>query len=329
MATRESNIWAIVLAAGKGTRMKSSRAKVLHEMYFSPMIYHVMDSLSNLSLKDIVVVCGHQGDQVEEALLPYKSTVVWQKKQLGTGHAVLAAKEYLKDKEGTALILCGDTPLILPVTLDAMIEEHTACGNSLTVMTTILSDPTNYGRIVKNDDGGVEKIVEEKDATDLERQIKEVNAGIYCVDLSFVFAALQKVGTNNSQGEVYLTDIVEIAHNSGRPVGRYVCEDSAEITGVNSRVELARAAEILQQRYNKQLMVNGITLVAPHTVFIEKTVTIGRDTIIHPNCYISGDTSIGQGCMIKPFVKLTDCCLGDNVTIESFTDLKGEKVVSF
>ncbi len=322
MVAQRDSIYAIVLAAGKGTRMKSSKAKVLHETFFEPMIFHVLDALQTLSVEETVVITGHQAEHVEEVLAPYDTTFVRQHEQLGTGHAVLTAEKVLAGKQGTALIICGDTPLVKQQTLQEMLDGHLASSAALTVMTTILDNPANYGRIVSNESGSIEKIVEQKDADSVERLIKEINAGIYCVDCSFLFTSLKKVGTDNMQGEVYLTDIVEIARQQGVQVEKYLCADPQEITGVNSRVELARATKILQARRNHELMMDGVSMVDPESVFVEKTVTIGSDTIIHPNCYLTGTTCVGKGCEIEPFCRLTDCQVGDGEVVRSFSHLK-------
>lgn len=316
------DIVAIVLAAGKGTRMKSDLAKVLHPVFFSPMVCHVLNSLAALDVHETVVVTGHQAERVEKALAAYSVTFVHQQEQLGTGHAVLSTKEALADRRGVALILCGDTPLIKIGTLKAMVDTHRLGHSDLTVMTTVVEDPTHYGRIVMDAQGGLERIVEEKDADAAERLIQEVNAGIYCADLSFLFAALNQVGTENSQGEVYLTDIVAIARREGRMVSRFPCPDPLEITGVNSRIELARANAVMQERRNEGLMLSGVTMIDPGSIFVEPSVEIGRDTEIHSHCLLAGQTVIGQGCRIEPFTRLADCRVRDGAVIRSFSDLR-------
>ena len=315
------SIHAIVLAAGKGTRMKSDLAKVLHPVFFAPMVCHVLDVLRAMNLDQTVVVTGHQADRVEAVLAPYAVRFVRQYEQLGTGHAVLTAEEVLGGKQGLALILCGDTPLVRASTLRDMVDEHRRQGSVLSVMTTIVDDPSHYGRMVVNEHGGIERIVEEKDADPTERRIREVNAGIYCVDLSFLFTALKGVGRDNKQGEVYLTDIVAIARQQGLSVGRFICHDPIEITGVNSRVELARANGVLQQRRNLTLMLEGVTMIDPASIFIENSVVVGRDTEIHSHCVLAGKTVIGQGCRLEPFSKLTDCVVEDGAVVRSFSDL--------
>ena len=271
----------------------------------------------------VVVITGHQAQEVEELLSSHRLRFARQEEQLGTGHAVLAAEALLGAEKGVALILCGDTPLLKPDTLKKMVAEHQRSGSKITIMTTILEDPANYGRIVVSESREVVKIVEEKDASAGQRLIKEVNAGIYCVDLKLLFASLKQVGTDNKQGEVYLTDIVEIAREAGLSVNRFICPDPDEVLGVNSRVELANATAIIQQRRNQELMLAGVSMVDPGSVFIEKGVEIGRDTLIHPNCYLTGRTVIGRDCEIGPYVKLADCRVGDRRKISPFKDLQG------
>lgn len=317
---------AVVLAAGKGTRMKSARAKVLHEVLFAPMITHILDVIQELDLAQTLVVTGHQRQEVAAAISGYRHKCVVQEKQMGTGHAVLSAAPELMAMGGTAVIVCGDTPALRGATLQGMIAAHRRQEAVVTVMTTELENPNNYGRIISNSEGGLVKIVEEKDASPAERLVKEVNAGIYCVEVAFLCEALRTVGSDNKQGEVYLTDIVEIAHQRRVQLGRYICLDPQEILGVNSRAELALASKILQQRKNETLMANGVTLSDPATSAIEKRVVIGADSEIAGPVTISGQTKIGRDCTIEPFSVLHDCTIGDRVTIGSHCHLVGMAV---
>jgi bifunctional UDP-N-acetylglucosamine pyrophosphorylase/glucosamine-1-phosphate N-acetyltransferase len=321
-----SSVYAIVLAAGKGTRMKSDLAKVLHPVFFAPMVCHVLESVRLLNPEQTVVVTGHQAEQVEETLSSYPVTFVRQAEQLGTGHAVLTAEQALAGRSGMALILCGDTPLVRSATLQAMVDEHRHQRRTLSVMTTMVDDPSHYGRMVVNAAGGIERIVEEKDADEAERKIREINAGIYCVDLDFLFATLKGVGTDNQQGEVYLTDIVAIARQQGLEVGRFVCPDPSEILGINSRVELALANSLMQERRNRALMLSGVTMIDPGSIFIENSVTVGRDTEIHSHCVLTGQTVIGEQCRLEPFCKLTDCRVRAGSVIGSFANLHNMEV---
>jgi bifunctional UDP-N-acetylglucosamine pyrophosphorylase/glucosamine-1-phosphate N-acetyltransferase len=314
----------VIMAAGKGTRMKSDRAKVMHEVFFAPMLHHVLNALKPLGLlAETVVVTGHQAAEVEGALVDFPVAFARQEQQLGTAHAVLAARRFYADFSGTVLILCGDTPLLRPETLDRLLREHRASGASLTVLTTRMADPTNYGRIISDPDAGILKIVEEKDASAVERAITEVNAGVYCVDAGFLCEGLRGVDDNNRQREFYLTDLVAVARSLGRSVGRSFNADSLEVLGVNSRLELAEAHRELQLRRNRQLMADGVSLVAPETVEIGAGVMIARDTVIERSVKISGTGTIGEACRIGPQVVMHDCRLGAQVWVEPFSYLVG------
>ncbi len=320
------HVTALILAAGKGTRMKSDLPKVLHNVYFAPMIHHVLDFLQPLDLSKTVVVTGHKKEMVEESLVSYGTTFAFQEKQLGTGHAVLAAEDYIKKEKTTVLILCGDTPLLRTSTLTAMIEQHSKDNAVLTVMSTVRDNPTNYGRMVTDEMGNLLEIVEEKDASAVQRQINEVNAGVYCVDSEFLLQALQQLDTNNSQGEMYLTDIVSIAHGQSLAVKKFRCADALEILGVNSRQELSQAHDILQNRRLQQHMADGVTIIQPDTVTIEQSVTIAADTVISPHCYLSGKSVIASGVTVEPFCMLHDCQVGSGATIGAYSHLHGTSV---
>jgi bifunctional UDP-N-acetylglucosamine pyrophosphorylase/glucosamine-1-phosphate N-acetyltransferase len=312
---------ALILAAGLGTRMKSSKAKVLHEVLFKPMLLHVLDTVHVLCPDNTYVIVGHQREKVAELVSGYKATCITQDKQLGTGHAVLCAEHKLRGTGGTVLILSGDVPLIRADTLRDMLAAHAENRPFLTLMTTTLADPTNYGRIVRDERGGLQEIIEEKDATAAQREIREINAGIYCAEVSSLFRALKKVGCDNKQGEIYLTDIVKIAISMGLPVDIFSGAGGEELLGINSRSELAAANKYLQHHKNRQLMADGVSLIDPDTIFIQQEVQIGRDTVIHPNVQISGNSIIGSSCTIGPDVVLHECRVGDNVVIEPFTNL--------
>lgn len=314
---------AVILAAGKGTRMKSGRAKVLHEVLFAPMITHVLDLTREINFAQVLVVTGHQRLEVAAAIAPYRPQCVVQEEQKGTGHAVLSAAPELLVLGGTAVIICGDTPLLRPESLHGMIAVHRQRQAMVTVMTTELAEPRNYGRIIVDAQGGLVRIVEEKDASATEKLVKEVNVGIYCVEVPFLCEALGTVGTDNQQGEVYLTDIVGIAHQRGLQLGKFICPDAQETLGVNSRVELASASKIMQRRKNIQLMEAGVTLDDPETNAIEKTVPIAAETRIARQVQIFGRSKIGRGCEIGPFTVLRDCVLGEGVTIGSHCLLEG------
>ena len=316
------SITAVILAAGKGTRMKSTRAKVLHEVFFRPMLHHVLNAVQEASIPQCAIVVGHQQEAVLQAIESFPVTPVSQREQLGTGHAVLCAEEACSSAD-LVMILCGDTPLIQAATLRAMVEAHLEQEAALTLMTTRLDDPFGYGRILNDDSGRVLAIVEEKDASSQEREIQEINAGIYLVDRQFLFAALRQVGTNNSQGEVYLTDIVAIANRESLPVRRFIHPCSLDVLGVNSRIELAQAHATLQMRHNRSLMLAGVTMYAPESILVSPESQIGQDTELHAAARITGATRIGQRCSVAAGCVLHDCRIGDEVVIGANSVLQG------
>lgn len=307
-------ITAVILAAGKGTRMKSDRAKVLHELFFKPMLHHVLDAVTQTEIDRIAVIVGHQGQRVLDSLAGYSVTPVFQDEQLGTGHAVLCAEDACESAD-MVMIICGDTPLIRPSTLQAMIHQHCNSGAMLTLMTTLLDNPFGYGRIISDSDGHVLKIVEQKDATEEQLAIQEINAGIYLVDAQFLFSSLKQVGTDNSQGEVYLTDIVAIADRQGHKVHSFFHSDAIDVLGVNSRVELAQAHGELQMRYNRELMLSGVTMYSPETILISPDCIIGRDTIVQAGVRITGRSTIGSRVLLETGTVLQQCRLGDDAVI--------------
>lgn len=322
----EQSVSCVVLAAGKGTRMKSDKAKVLHEVFFAPMLHHVLEAVNSPRIDRTIAIVGHQKERVAETLKNFQVSLVVQEEQLGTGHAVLCAREELADLGGTVLILCGDTPLIRAETIENMLAQHRDTNATLTVMTTRLANPTNYGRIVCDDQGNVLQIVEQKDATPAQRKIAEINAGIYCAESAFLFEALEQVGSDNSQGEVYLTDIVELANRAGHRVHRFAGVEAEEVLGVNSRVELAAAHKSLQLRRNEELMLSGVTIISPESVAIEKGATIGTDSCIGPNVLISGATKIGAGCRVDANSVIRNSMLGDNVVVGPFSFLENCRI---
>jgi bifunctional UDP-N-acetylglucosamine pyrophosphorylase/glucosamine-1-phosphate N-acetyltransferase len=309
-------ITSIILAAGKGTRMKSAKAKVLHEVFFRPMIHHVLDAAIGAGIKKHAVIIGHQRNRVNKTLVSYEVATVVQEEQLGTGHAVLCAESACTDSD-TIMILCGDTPLIRPETLSDMLQQHKKQSAAITLMTTTLDNPFGYGRIITGEKNLVTAIVEEKDATPEQRAISEINAGIYVTSSEYLFSTLKQVGNDNSQGEVYLTDIVTIANKQGAGVHKFVHPNAIDVLGVNSRVELALAHHELQMRRNQELMMSGVTIYCPETVFIAPKVVIGQDTIIHPGVQITGNSKIGSECEIESYSKLHECTAGKQVIIRS------------
>lgn len=313
----------VVLAAGKGTRMKSNKAKVLHELFYAPMLHHVLKAVAPLHPAKTVVVIGHQGEKVEESLAEFSVDTVIQEEQLGTGHAVLCSEPLLREFTGTVMILCGDTPLIRSETLQAMAEEHESHNAVLTVMTTFLDNPTHYGRIICDIDDTVISIIEEKDASPEQKKIQEINAGIYCVDAAFLFSNLLSIGTDNSQGEVYLTDIVSLAVKEGHRVHKFINPVPQDILGVNSRVELAEAQHELQMRRNKALMLSGVGMLSPETTLVSPETTVGQDVTLHPGVQLSGESIVSAGCIIETGALLHNVTLAANCRIGAYSCLEG------
>ena len=321
-------ISCIILAAGKGTRMKSSLPKVLHSVFFQPMVCHVLDAVHDIAMAQTVVVVGHQHEVVQGALADYDVTFAIQTEQNGTGHAVLAAEQMIEADSDTVLILCGDTPLITAATLQEMIKQHQKDQNSITVMGTEVSNPEGYGRLVCDSQGQLLEIVEEKDATDEQRHLKVINAGIYLVDRDFLFSALATVGTDNAQGEVYLTDIVKKGNENNIKVGSFVCANKQEILGVNSRQELAEAHDIKQQELFEKLWDSGVSLQRPSTLAIHPATSIGLDTLIQANCTIKQNVIIGRHCDVGSHTLIKNCYVGDDVLIGAGSTLIGVKIES-
>ncbi len=318
----------IILAAGKGTRMKSDKAKVLHEVFYAPMVHHVIAATSPLFAAQTIMIVGHQKSTVQKALSSFDVQFVVQEEQFGTGHAVLIAENEIDRNSHDVMILCGDTPLIRPETLQEMYEHHVKQAASLTLMTTVLANPTNYGRILCDNNNKVQAIVEQKDADEEQLKVQEINAGIYCVEKSFLFSALKMVGTNNSQGEVYLTDIVKIAVQQGLIVEKYIAPTPIDVLGVNSRLELADAQSELQMRRNRDLMLQGVTMNQPTTITVSPDSFIGKDTIIEPGVTLSHGSKIGQSCRIEQGSILKNCQIGDNCIIGAYSCLRSCEVTA-
>lgn len=323
-----SNIKSIILAAGKGTRMKSQTPKVLHEIFNKPLLGYVIDNVKNIVDESFVIV-GHHAEEVEKYVQNnYKNVkTVLQTPQLGTGHAVSMVCPYLNSFDGQIIILCGDTPLITEKTLNEFIEYHNKNNSDITVMSTIFENPTNYGRIVREHGNSLKCIVEEKDATSEEKEIKEVNAGIYCLNWAKIKDAFSQLTSNNAQGEYYLTDIIAWGKNKLLKVNAYILNNSDEIYGINSRQNLAFATKIMNNRKLKNLMDNGVTIVDPSSTWISEDTEIGEDTIIYPSTYIEGKNTIGKNCKIGPCAHFRgDVEVADNCKIGNFVEVKKAKI---
>ena len=308
---------ALILAAGEGTRMKSERPKVAHEVLGKPMIEWVVDSARAAGCERVVAVTGHRAEAVE-ALLGADVTTVRQAEQLGTGHAVMSARDELRSFGGSLVVLSGDTPLITAETIAGLVAMREASGAALTLLTTHVADPTGYGRIVRDmRDGSVERIVEEKDCSTTERRITEVNTGTYCFDAAVLFAHLDRLNTANAQAEYYLTDMVAIFNAEGLTVSATSTDDPLETLGVNSRIQLAEATKIMQRRINRAHMLAGVTMTDPELVWIGPDVQIGRDVEILPMSFLFGQTRVGDGAHIGPNARLTDTTVEECATVDA------------
>jgi len=319
------SVKAVILAAGKGTRMKSDRPKVLHEIFNKPLAGWVISACEGIGSLENIVVVGHKGEAVEDYISKNypKSSCVYQREQLGTGHAVSMAKEALKGFEGSVLILCGDTPLITSSSLEKFVKFHCENMADVTLMTSVVENPSGYGRIVRGLSDNVSEIVEQKDANEAQRAIKEINTGIYCLNWQSVKRFFDNLKNDNAQNEYYLTDIIKWANSLGKKVAGYVLEDADESLGINSRAQLADAFRIMNERHLNKLMDEGVSIVSPENTQISPETEIGADTVIFPNTFINGKNIIGKNCKIGPFSHLRgDCVIEDFVKIGNFVELK-------
>ncbi len=301
----------IILAAGKGTRMKSKLPKVLHKVGGKPMLQHVIDAAKSAGSTREIVVIGNGAELVQQSFNNVE--FVLQAEQLGTGHAVLCTKEKFANSNDTILVLCGDTPLFTGELLKNFVDKHIKSKAAATVLTAEMPDATGYGRIIREDDGTFRKIVEHKDANSYERQISEVNAGVYCFDAKKLFGALSQVKNENAQGEYYLPDVLTILKNDSEKINAVIADDYKQTLGINSRVQLAAADKILRQRKNIALMESGVTIIDPASTFVDCDVEVGQDTVIYPNTYLEGNTKIGENCTLGPNSRFENMIVGDNV----------------
>ena len=318
----------IILAAGEGTRMKSRHPKVLHKISGKPLLSYVLDEAEKAGIRRNVVIVGHGKEAVMESItgenIIYEEQPVHQGAPYGTGYAVMQGMGHVGD-EDNVVVLCGDTPLITASTLTKLMKYHNSQNNKATVLTTCLEDPTGYGRIVRKSEGSLQAIVEHKDATEDQRKIGEINSGIYCFSGKELKLGLDGINNDNSQNEYYLTDVIGVLVEGGYKVGAFMIEDASQIHGINSRVQLAQADDIIRERINLGHMENGVTLINPKDTYIESTVRIGRDTIVYPGAVLEGDTVIGEDCTIRGATRIVDSIIGDEVSIES-TLIENSKV---
>ncbi len=313
---------AIMLAAGKGTRMKSNKSKLVHKIYGKELVKRAVEITKKAGIDEVIAVVGYLKEQVQDVLGDSVKYAV-QEEMLGTGHAVMQATKYLKGKKGKVLVLNGDVPILRPETIERLINKSTENKECATLLTAIYDNPTGYGRILRDEGGNVKEIVEEKDASEEEKKIQEINAGVYCFDIQELLNALKELTPNNAQGEYYLTDIIKIMNDKGLRTGAITVKDNTEILGVNDRMQLETVTKILQKRINLEYMKNGVTIEDIENTYIYDDVQIGIDTVIHPNTTIKSDVVIGNDCEIGPNSYIREGTrLADNVKIGSFVEIK-------
>ncbi len=325
---RPREIAALVLAAGEGKRMHSRTPKVIHPLAGRPMVRYVVDAALEAGVLKVIVVVGEQGDDIRAAINSKDRRISFcvQDRPLGTGHAVLSAETALKDEEGSLLILNGDLPSLRPATLRAFLDFHFLSGAPLSLLSAVIPEPGNYGRIVRSYNSEVARIVEATDASAEEKQIKEINAGIYCVQLAHLFKNLKQAGANNAQGEVYLTELVEIMKHNHRRVVAHCHPDAEEVLGVNNRQELARAGKTLFLRKAAELMEAGVTILDPGCTYVETPVKVGRDTVLAPLVRLEGETVVGENCRIGGGTRIADSVVGDEVEILDHCVIRGSRI---
>lgn len=309
-------VTALILAAGEGKRMKSKKSKVLHEIIDKPIIEYVYDSLMGAKIDDILCIVGHKAEEVKESI-GNKFIYFLQEEQLGTGHAVMQARKYISEKSESVLILCGDAPLIRESSIEQVKNFYSDNNYDVVLITADIDDPKGYGRIIRDSEGNVKKIIEHKDANNDELKIKEVNSGMYIFKSKYLLDALDRLNNNNVQQEYYLTDTIEILINKGCRIGAYKISDSTEILGINNKIQLSDATEIIKNRNNEKHMLNGVTIVDLNSTYIGSSVEIGMDTIIKPGCVIEGKTKIGEDCVIGPNTTISSSKIGNNTEVNN------------
>lgn len=313
---------ALILAAGQGKRIKSNLPKVLHKVCGKEMINHVIDTMREANIEDVNIIIGKGAELVQKATESRNVSYSLQEEQLGTGHAVKCAKEFLKDKDGVVAIFTGDAPLIRKETVKNLLDNHIENGNTGTLLTSLIQDPTGYGRIIRNGNE-IERIVEHKDCNEDELKVNEINAGMYCFDIKSLLGALEKLSNDNAQGEYYLTDVISILKSEGKKLGAVITEFD-ETLGVNSRAELAQAEVIMRKVINKKHLDNGVTIIDPSNTYIGVDVVIGQDTIIYPGNVLEGNTEIGTDCILYPNSRIDSSIIGNEVEIQSSVILQSK-----
>lgn len=316
---------AVILAAGKGTRMKSALPKVLHPLCGEPMLYYPLEAARQAGFKQLKVVIGHHAETVKETFASDDLTWVEQTDQLGTGHALMCAADSLRGYSGPLLLLCGDVPLLKPETLQQLQNYHSQQKAAVTVLTAQMPNPHGYGRVIR-DGEQVLSIVEEKDASEEQRLVTEINTGTYLFDTAFVLAALKGLNKNNAQGEYYLTDVVAAAVAAGKTTRALCVDDPTEVMGINDRRQLAEAEVLMRWKINADLMFGGVSMVDPTTVYIDNGVEFGIDTLIHPNVHLHGKTSIGKNCIIETGVVVVDSRIADGVHLKAGSVIEESQV---
>lgn len=322
----EKYVMTVIMAAGKGTRMKSEKSKLVHKIYDKELVKRVAELASKVGSDEIVTVVGHLREEVEE-VLGDSVKYAYQDELLGTGHAVMQATKYLEGKKGKVVILYGDVPIIRKETLENLITKSFKNKEYATLLTAIYDNPTGYGRIIRDEGGNIKAIVEEKDANMYEKEIKEINSGIYCFDIEELLSALKDIKPNNAQGEYYLTDVIKIMNDKGLKTGAVIVEDNTEILGVNDRAQLELLTRVLRMRINAEHMRRGVTIEDASSTYIHDNVIIGVDTVIHPNTTIKNGVIIGSNCEIGPNAYIREGCLiGNDVKIGNCVELKKVKI---
>jgi bifunctional UDP-N-acetylglucosamine pyrophosphorylase/glucosamine-1-phosphate N-acetyltransferase len=318
----------VVMAAGKGTRMKSARPKVLHQVAGKPMVDRVMAAAQSLSPRTITIVVGHMKELLRQGLAGYPDLAyVTQEPQLGTGHALLQTASVLEGESGVLVLLSGDVPLLKGHTLAALVRKHVESKVAATVLTAVVDQPYGYGRIVRLK-GRISRIVEERDASPAQRKIREINSGVYVFSLAPLFESLRGLATGNAQGEYYLTDLVSTYRRRRLGVETVVIDDPNEIRGINSRSELAEASRIVRQKKNEELMGAGVTIEDPATTYVDDDVVVGPDTVLHPGVHLEGKTQIGRACEIHAGVRIVNSVLDDRVTVQNFCVINGSRLAT-